>query len=33
MSAGFDACLTKSSSLEHLTLAVKSALAGGDVAL
>ncbi|HEY2106149.1 MAG TPA: response regulator [Candidatus Binataceae bacterium] len=31
MSAGFDACLTKSSSLEHLTLAVQSALAGTDI--
>jgi DNA-binding NarL/FixJ family response regulator len=29
MSAGFDACLTKSSSLEHLTLAAQGLLAGG----
>ncbi len=28
MSAGFDACLTKSNSLEHLTLAAESILAG-----
>jgi len=28
MSGGFDACLTKSNSLEHLTLAVQSILAG-----
>lgn len=28
MSAGFDACLTKSNSLEHLTLAVEGILAG-----
>lgn len=29
MSAGFDACLTKSKSLEHLTLAVESILSAG----
>lgn len=33
MSAGFDACLTKSSSLEHLTMAAKTALAAVDNAL
>jgi DNA-binding NarL/FixJ family response regulator len=33
ISAGFDACLTKSSSLEHLTLAVEGILAGSGMAL
>jgi DNA-binding NarL/FixJ family response regulator len=29
MSAGFDACLTKSSTMEHLTLAAEGLLSGG----
>ena len=31
MSGGFDACLTKNASLEHLTMAVRSALEDADL--